>query len=665
MKVFYLLLGLCCCFQLGIAQEYSREFGVISDPERELTTYKLDKEAEAVVLYDIGESVFYDIDGHYEIRFKRSKRIKILDRTGIKYGEVTIPFYVENINDKDYVYDIEAYTYYQEDGKWTKKKLDEKAVFEEKISKKWRAKKFVFPEVKEGAIIEYRYTHETPFHFNLPDWTFQDRIPTMYSQYTVNTIPFYEYVFIAQGIPKFDYQKSYPNPEKREFGEVVKVYGKEVGDGMEFQDMVHTYIMLEVPAFKDETYITSTNDYLQKMDFQLSRFHSPYGGSKEIITTWEELNERLLKQDKFGKYIKKSKKYAQKILDNELDLKGKNEEEKSKLIIDYVRSNFSWDGFMGKYATKTPKELVTQKSGTAADINLFLIALLETANISVKPVILSTRDHGKIKVDYPFDHFFNYVIALVQLEDRHFLTEGTEPLLKYDRIPLRCINEKGLIVSTGEVQWQPLTNKVSSINKRTIQLTIDPEILTAKGDIEIETSGYSAYAYKNDYKNDLEQLEKLLAKGEIEVSNLETHHFEDREKPYSLSLTLTSPLEQIEDKLLVSPFLNFPIQTNVLRQKKRAYPVDFIYPRSNQLNAQVNIPKGYKVISTPEAYELEDKMVKIHIQTTEKEGYVEVLGEYSFKKAVYDPSEYAQLRRYFNLIARKMNQQIILVKNEE
>ncbi len=661
---YYLSICLFLWWQISLAQEYSKEFGVISDEERALTQYKNDESAEAVVLYDIGESIFFDTEDGYEIRFTHSKRIKILDRTGSKYAEVSIPFYTEGNDRTEKVYGIEAYTYLEENGKWTKKALDQKSIYEEKLSEKWRVKKFVFPEVKEGAIIEYRYVLETPFHFNLPDWTFQDRIPTVYSQYTVHLLPFYEYVFIAQGIQKFDFKKSYPKKEKRVLGNIINSLGRNVGSGIEFQEMIHTYIMLEVPAFKDESYITSSNDYLQRMDFQLSKLNSPYGGTKEIITTWEKLNERLLKEEKFGKYIKKSKKYAQKIIDSELNLKGKNQEEKSKEIIDYVRGNFSWNGFYGKYASKSPKELVTQKSGSAADINLFLIALLEGADIDVKPVIISTRDHGKIQIDYPFDHFFNYVIALVNTGDNTFLTEGTEPLLEYNRMPLRCINEKGLIVGTKEVKWQPLTNNVKSINKRTIQLEINPEKLITQGVVDIQTTEYEAYAYKNYFKNESQKLiDELLAEDSpTKIVSLETANFEKRDQAYTMSLKTETKIEQIEDKLLISPFLNLPLQTNELRQKTRNYPVDFIYSRVNKFNANVEIPEGYKVLSLPKPYELEDKMIKIEIGIKENENDVEVMGEYSFKKAVYSPSEYAQLRRYFNMIVSKMNQQIVLEK---
>ena len=72
------------------------QFGVISEYEQNLKSYKKDPKAEAVVIFDIGKSIFFDTDrGGYNIRFTRKKRIKILDKTGIKFSEVSIPFFVD------------------------------------------------------------------------------------------------------------------------------------------------------------------------------------------------------------------------------------------------------------------------------------------------------------------------------------------------------------------------------------------------------------------------------------------------------------------------------------------------------------------------------------------------------------------------------------------
>ena len=231
------------------------------------------------------------------------------------------------------------------------KRVDLSRVFEDQINSRWRQKKFVIPDIQDGTIIEYRYTLETPFLTNLPDWDFQTDIPTIYSKYTVSMIPFYEYAFLVQGVSRFGASILRIGYPKRRWGSTASSYGNNVGGGIEFKDYIHTYVLKDVPAFRDESYITSARDYIIRMDFQLAKVNNTNGTSQEILSTWPQLNEDLIKGDKFGKYMKGCKKYIKTVL-GEVDLEGKSQTEQAEELINYVKTKFSWNGNYGKYASQ-------------------------------------------------------------------------------------------------------------------------------------------------------------------------------------------------------------------------------------------------------------------------------------------------------------------------
>ena len=54
------------------AQEYSQQFGTITPAEWAMTTYARDAKAEAVVIYDIGESKFVADDAIHDERVARA-----------------------------------------------------------------------------------------------------------------------------------------------------------------------------------------------------------------------------------------------------------------------------------------------------------------------------------------------------------------------------------------------------------------------------------------------------------------------------------------------------------------------------------------------------------------------------------------------------------------
>ena len=84
---------------------------------------------------------------------------------------------------------IKAVTYNVVGGKMVASKLDKDNIFEEK-SKYLIKKKFAFPDVKEGSIIELSYIITSDFLYDFRGWNFQHAYPAVWSQYCV-VIPEY------------------------------------------------------------------------------------------------------------------------------------------------------------------------------------------------------------------------------------------------------------------------------------------------------------------------------------------------------------------------------------------------------------------------------------------------------------------------------------------
>ena len=648
--------------QFAFSQKKEVEFGEISKKEIEMKMYEKDKEAKAVVLYDKGKTIFFDTNIGYDIRFIRHKRIKIFDKNESQHAEISIPFYVDGYGRTENIRLIEAITYNLQNGKLTRKNLDPTTIYEEQINERWSNKKFVFPNVQNGSILEYRYILETPFHFNLPDWTFQNRIPTIYSEYQVSMIPFYEYVFLVQGISKFDYQNSAVANSKRSWGTINKSYGQNVGGGIEFQDYVHTYVLKDIPAFRDESYISSINDYIIKMDFQLAKVHRPSGGTSDIISNWSALNEGLLKNEKFGKYLKNSSKMAGDVLSEKLNLAGMDKRQKAKDIIEYVKNNFEWNGYYGKYASQSAKDFFAKKKGNVADINLFMIALLNKAGIGTEPLILSTRNHGKIPSEYPFDYFTNYVIALVNT-DYPFLADGTEEFLAYNKLPTRCINEKGLIVKKrDEPRWISLKNNLLSMEKSIINMTIDTITSDIIAKVLIQSTEYQSFLARKRFKNNLTKIKDFYESRIGDIKNSQTVGYEKKNLPYSINFETNSETEKLGNNIVIRPFLKLPLSKNQLTQKERTHPIDFIYPWEDQFESTLGVPEGYFLFEIPQGYMVNNELVQISLDYSFDNSILTVKGNYKFKKPLYVANEYSQIKNYMDEIVKYFNQSIVLEK---
>lgn len=651
MKAIYLLIAWSFFIIVNACgQEPIRAYGNVELTDFEVQAPDYDPDAEAIILFDVGKTRFFESETGLDISFKRLTRILILKESGLDWAEVDIPLYFKSYYEQERLNKLKACSYSTSDGLIYKNELDKEHVYEERINEFYIQKTFAMPAVKVGTIIEYEYEILSPFVVNLPDWEFQNRIPTLYSQYQVGITPFYEYTFLLQGGKPLD---SY------NFTDDWKDY---FFRGRVYQNRVHEFVMTDIPAFEDESYITSVNDYIIKIDFQLSKIRRLSGQSTDFLTTWEALNEKLYEHEDFGGFIKKSERKAGSILSEQLPLEGLDDGEKCRVIVDYVKNNFSWNGRSKYFSNKSVKEFLKEMTGSSAEINLFLIGMLRAAGLNARPLVLSTRDHGRIQTTYPYAHFFNYVVALVDINGNLILTDGTEPLLSFARIPQRCINHEGLLIDKEGEAWVNLTNSVAfpSVVYRNLVLSIDTSEWMVKGEFVDQSNEYLALENKKAYNENPESFtDQLESSGFENVDDVMPMNLDAPGKPFVIKYNADYPLDLFEDKIMMSPFLGLPISKNELRQTERFYPVDMNYKKNWVYKSAIAIPDGYQILSSPEDFLMDNTLMKIELKTEQIETHITITGIIEFKKAVYPPEDYKKLKSFINIAIKRFNDKII------
>lgn len=646
MKKIQLLTLLLTSFIVNtFAQKYSETFGSPTLEEVQQTKWPNDTIAEAAVIYDIGESRFLTNSENtdFEIYFERSTKIKILTQAGVEYANIEIPLY-HNDTEYETIKYIDAYVYNCDNG-LSKTTLDFKQIYQEEINKNWSVKKFALPNVKPGSVIEYRYTVITPFKFNLPDWEFQWRIPVRKSKYIAHIVPFYEYGFVFQGASKFDEQKSTISPNEENF------------HGVKYKQMVHEYTLYNIKPFRDEEYITSINDYIKKIDFQLVKTTNLQGVSQSVIGSWEELAKEELKDPTFGKYINACEKLGTSLsFENPKDTLAT-----IKQAIQYIKSNYTWNQSYFFEARKTLKEFTTQNTGNSANINLMLVGLLRSKGINANPVLISTRSHGTIKVNYPMMSAFNNVIVIVNVNNKNLLLDACDPFCAYDNIPADCINEKGFVVNENKTnQWVYLNKNLKSDITHNIDIKLDPENSTIESNISTLASYMDAAQLRKDLTDDSKVVKKQLYH-ELVVDSFDIVDLNNPDTKLKINATTSGDLESAGNQIIVHPFLGMTPTTNEFKAETRDYPVDLNYNYSRRFNSKITLPQGYKVSSLPSNFTLNDPLMSINMTVAVQPDNTIFVGSYfAFNKAIYQPEEYKKLKNLYNLMISKLNAPIII-----
>ncbi|MFQ5584349.1 MAG: DUF3857 domain-containing protein, partial [Calditrichia bacterium] len=344
MKITQLLIIIYLVFMLPFPSA-AQKWGKVSKEILQMSGFPQDPEANAVVLFAIGD---LKIDDDFDLIFKKHVRIKILTEEGKEYSDIRIPYYY-----KDKMDGLKAQTILP-NGK--KIKLKKKEVFEDK-TRWYKYKVFAMPGVEVGSVIEYKYEVRSDHLTFLEPWQFQNREFTILSRISVTLQPGFKYKAFFTNITGLD-----PQPEVEE----VMVLGPPRRKINKF-----TWKMENIEAIRKEPFMTTLDDYMATMYFQLISYDSPYTHLK-FISTWEDLAKTL--NEHYGDFLKDDKglkKRAAELCPQELSA-----EDKIKALYEEVCQSVETKSSKWIYADKKPHEVYETKSGTAVEKNVLLITLL-------------------------------------------------------------------------------------------------------------------------------------------------------------------------------------------------------------------------------------------------------------------------------------------------
>jgi hypothetical protein len=665
----FIFLSLGAGLLKGTAQEKSpARFGKITPADFDLSNRKFDSGAAAVVIADIGSSDFEGNNkGWFSLMFKRFRRIKILNKNGFGAANVEISLYSSG-NDAEKLEGLKAVTYNLENGKVVETRLDDKSVFTDKVSKHRIHKKFTFPALKEGSVIEYSYTQSSDFLFNLQPWEFQGEYPCLWSEYEVNTPNFFQYVTLSQGFLPYDLNTS---SSRNTSFHISIPGGSERDEKVSFDDMVvdHRWVMKNVPALKEESYTTTLDNYNAKIEFQLSRYNFPHGIPKDIMGNWLTVSEGLLKAEDFGADLNRNNGW----LDDDIKAITKGASgrlEKAQKIYAYVRDNFTCTAHSGLYAASPLKTVFKNRNGNVAEINLLLTAMLNHADIPADPVILSTRSNGFTHEIYPLLSRFNYVICRATIDSSTWYLDASDPWLGFGHIPERCYNGHARVIN--KTMPSPVYFDADSVMEAS-QTTV---FITSEGKGSLEGTFQSIPGYfgscaireKVKDKGEKEFFKTLQTAytGETAFSNTQIDSLKTPDLPVKISYNFTIKVDSSEDLLYFNPLMTEVYKENPFKAAERMYPVEMSHAFDETYVLNMEIPAGYTVDEIPKSAKVlfnEDEGFFEYLVAKDGER-IQLRSRIKLKKATYKQEDYSVLRDFFGFVVKKQSEQIVFKKKK-
>jgi transglutaminase-like putative cysteine protease len=655
----------CLC-----AQKPPTKFGEVSIEDLKMTRYAKDSSAAAVVLMDYGETIIeYNQSSGFELHFERLTRIKILSKEGLDWANLSIPLYHDG-SDNEKITNLKAITYNLENGKISETKLKNDAIFTEKIDANVDYTKVTFPNVRVGSVVEITYKVTSDFLFNLQDWEFQRTIPAVWSEYRARIPEYFSYDKYMQGYVVLSIN------DQTKSAATLNITSKERSnngagatqttfsqDRIDFQETRFRWAANDIPAFKPEPFITTYRDYISKINFELAYTSYPNQPIKTYMGSWADINKQYAESADFGEEVS-GNGFLKKIVE-EVTAGTATPEDKVQAVGNYLKQNVSWDENSRRFTTKPLKKVLEDKKGNSAEINLLFASMLDKANIKVRPVLLSTRDHGFVRENTPISSQFNYVICAASIGDKIYLLDATEKLLPIGMLPERCLNGNGLAISKEGFQWLNLQTATKSRTVMNVDLA-----LVASGELNgkliIERGGYDGLASRKRYltEEEKEYVKDFVGGNSWEITQKEITNVKEIHLPMkeTYELVMSEQITSAGDVIYLNPLLLERIEENPFKLENREYPVNYTSPFERTYMCKILIPEGYVVDELPKskAMALPANAGKYTYSVTQTGSTLSIISNFTINKSIFTQPEYPNLREFYNQVVAKQAEQIVL-----
>ncbi|MBA3986309.1 MAG: DUF3857 domain-containing protein [Flavobacteriales bacterium] len=669
MKIPLLIIALILfCFTVH-SQQY--EFGKVSEVEINQETHALDPEAVASVIYKKGSlSMVYQQGWKYV--YEVEARIKIYKNEGFKHATISVPLYRIGAGNNEIFSGLKAFTHNSDGGKITKDRVKNEGIFDEDYNEFWDFKKFTFPNVKEGSVLEYSYKITSPYIVGLPEFYFQAEIPVDFAEYTLKLPEYLGYKSYSKGYisTKRDQSSSFDDftftyVPKQNAGNTALGSLKTQFSTVRYTLFTTTYSVKDVPKLISEDYVNNIDNYLTSIKHELEWVKMPETKTKTFSQTWEDVVKAIYKSDKFGKELNQ-KDYFESELSPLLSSAATNKE-KVNIVYEFVKQKMSWNGNYGYYTKDGLKSAYKNRTGNVAEINLMLTAMLRHAGLIANPVLVSTKSWG-IPL-FPTQMGFNYVVSAVELGKEIILLDATNPFSSPNILPERTINWFGRIIRNDESSLQ--IDMMPKNASRTI-VNMDVKINSTgsiEGRIRNTHTDHSALSFRNknadvnekSYINELQNRFVSMDIDEYSIQNkidpykpiVETYKFK-KENAY----------DKIGDKIYFSPLFFFAKTKNPFTAEKRELPIDFKYPISDTYMINITLPDGFKVESMPEstALELPEEIGKFGFMISNTENNIQLRVTSEINVSIVPASYYETLKKYFKIMVEKETEKVVLTK---
>jgi len=651
LKKYSLLLIILFITNIHAQERVQAKFGSPTPKDLGMKYYSKIPDAKAVILYESGHNSIEFVGDYLKVLKKVHRKIKVFEAKNFDGATINIPYYRTDDN-KEKVKDLKAVTH----NGALQTYLNEDNIFDVDDSEHWSEIKFTFPNVKDGSVLEYTYTIESPFYYNFGGWEFEEELPKIYSEFETQVPGNFVYKKLLYGNLPLSIK------ETSLMSRCLVVNGSSKAADCE----VSTYAMKDIPAFKEENYMLAKSNYISRVDYELDYYIDFQGFKNKHSKEWKDVDKNFRTDKNVGRQLKKTSYFDDKMPEDILSIK--DDLEKAKAIYYFIQDHYTWNGNYRLFSDVRVKDAFEEKKGNSTEINISLINSLEASGLEVKPMLISTRQHGVASLEHPMMSNFNFLIAYLTINNKNYVLDATEKQIPFGILPFRDLNTYGRVMDfDNESFWYKIKPNTKNVHYINAQINVDEDGYF-KGNTNEIHAGYMGVSERkklsetptNDYIK-----EKQNTPQGIEISNYKLESLNDLEKPLKENYEVLLETETVGNKTLLYPFfMKTYFDENPLKDENRNYPIDFGFPITNTYLVSIDLKGMYEVETLPE-----NKIVKLPEDAGEcsvvyeiNNGKINAKFNFKLNAFYFNTEEYKYLQKFFETVINMQTKEPIVLK---
>lgn len=319
------------------------------------------------------------------------------------------------------------------------------------------------------------------------------------------------------------------------------------------------------------------------------------------------------------------------------------------------------------YEPHSASDIFKNKYGDCKDQSILLITMLKEAGFLTWPVLISTKGYYNLNEDFPSIHF-NHCIAAVNLKDRIIFLDPTAQTCSFGDLPADDQGRQVLVFKdeTYQIQSTPLYSGEHNLVKQYINIKInnDETIYAQKtiysfGVYDQAQRFWLLYTPPELIEQALEEkIESISIGARLEDYNIKNLH--DFNTPAVLNYTFRGPQYlTIAGPLRIIPELA-SLDTSLVAKDKRKYAIDFDILDTKEMTFEIEIPDNFTIKYIPESISEENSWLKFSVEYNYKDNKIYFKKRMELKKNTIPEEEYADFKDFFEGLAKKVKQKIVL-----